>query len=71
MADIFTLDARRIWEAIPLRQKAQILFIAWCGYCGKTTTILRYSGSMEGSNLVLEGECERCSAKVARVIENE
>ena len=71
MADIFTLDARRICEAVAPRQEAQILDNVWCGYCGETITIVRYSGRMEGSNLVLEGECERCSTKVARVIAND
>ncbi len=71
MADIFSLDAKRIWDAIPTRHKTQILNNVWCVHCAKVTTIVRYSGRMEGGNLVLEGECERCGGKVARLIENE
>ena len=71
MANIFSIDSKRIWEAIPTRQKTQILNNVWCGHCVKTTTIVRYKGRMEGRNLVLDGECGRCGGKVARLIENE
>ncbi len=71
MADIFPLDAKRLWDTIPTRHKTQILNNVWCGDCTKMTTIVRYTGRMEGRDLVLEGECERCGGKVARLIENE
>jgi hypothetical protein len=71
MADIFSLDAKRIWNAIPPHHKTRILNNVWCGDCAKMTTIVRYSVRIEGRNLVLEGECERCGGKVARFIENE
>ena len=71
MADIFSLDAKRLWDTIPARHKTQILNNVWCVHCAKTTTIVRYTGRMEGKNLVLEGACERCGGNVARLIENE
>ncbi len=71
MTSIFSLDAKRIWDAIPPYHKTQILNNVWCGDCGKMTTIFRFTGRMEGKDLVLEGECERCGGKVARLIENE
>jgi hypothetical protein len=71
MTNIFSLDAKRIWEAMPPLHKTKILNNVWCGDCSKMTTIVRSTGRMDGGNLVLEGECERCGGKVARLIENE
>ncbi len=71
MADIFSLDAKRLWDAIPTRNKTQFLNNVWCGHCSKTSTIVHYKGRTESGDLVLEGECGRCGGKVARLIEND
>ena len=71
MTSNFSLDAKRLWDAILPYHKTQILNNVWCRDCRKVTTIVRYTGKVEGTDLVLEGECERCGGKVARLIENE
>jgi len=71
MSDIFTPNARKIWEATPMNHRTRVLNNVWCGTCRKLTTIVHYSGQLKGGDLVLEGECERCGKAVARLIENE
>ena len=71
MTSNFSLDAKRLWDTILPHHKTQILNNVWCSHCAKVTTILHYSGKVEGGDLILEGECERCGGKVARLIENE
>ena len=71
MTSTFPPDAKRLWDAILPYHKTQILNNVWCGDCRKVTTIVHYTGKVECTDLVLEGECERCGGKVARLIENE
>jgi hypothetical protein len=71
MTNKFSSDSKRVWEDIPPHRKAKILNNIWCKHCGKVTTIVHYTRKVEGSELILEGECERCGGKVARLIENE
>ena len=71
MTGNFSPDAQRLWDALPTLHKTQVLNNVWCGDCGQVTTIVHYAGKVEGTDLVLEGECERCGGKVARLIENE
>ncbi len=71
MTHTFTPEAQRLWDAVPPLQKTQILNNVWCGACRTVTTIVHYTGKVGGTDLVLEGECERCGGKVARLIENE
>ena len=71
MTDTFTPEAQRLWDALPTLHKTQVLNNVWCGDCGQVTTIVHYTGKVAGTDLVLEGECERCGVKVARLIEND
>jgi hypothetical protein len=71
MTNRFLSDAKRIWEGIPPLQKTHILNNVWCTHCAKGTTFVHYTGKVAGGDLILEGECERCGGKVARLIENE
>ncbi len=71
MTNTFPPDAQRLWDAVPALHKTQILNNVWCGDCRKVTTIIHYTGKVEGTSLVLKGDCERCGSKAARLIENE
>jgi hypothetical protein len=71
MTNGFSSDAKGIWEGIPPLQKTRILNNVWCTHCAKGTTIIHYMGKVASGDLILEGECERCGGKVARLIENE
>jgi len=71
MCDIFAPNAKKIWEAIPVNIRSQILNNVWCGNCVKSTTIVNYSGQLKGRDLLLEGKCGQCGQAVARLIEDE
>ncbi len=71
MTNTFPPDAQRLWDAIPSLHKTQILNNVWCGDCRKVTTIIHYMGKVEGTHLVIKGDCERCGSKAASLIENE
>ena len=71
MTGKFSPRAKRVWEGMAPTLKTQILNNVWCNHCTKMTTIVHYTGKVDGGDLILEGECERCGGKVARLIENE
>lgn len=71
MTNTFPPDAKRLWDALIPYHKTQILNNVWCSHCAKVTTIVHYTGKLEGGDLILEGQCKRCGSKVARLIENE
>lgn len=65
----FTRDAKKRWEEIPKKFRAEILECVFCGNCGGGTPLKLQEGKMVGSSLVLEGVCKRCGGKAARVVE--
>ncbi len=65
----FSLEARARWNSIPEHQRAKILENVWCSHCSKESTIEKYTGTLEGGVVILEGSCRICAGKVARVIE--
>ena len=65
----FTPEGRKRWEQIPADIRPKLLDNVYCVYCGDETTITNFSGSMQGADLVLVGECLKCHESVARVIE--
>ena len=67
----FTPAARKRWEQIPVNIRPKLLANVYCVHCGDETTITNFSGSMQGADLVLVGECLKCHEGVARVIEGE
>ena len=71
MTGKFSPRAKRVWESMSSLRKTQILNNVWCTHCTKGTTIVHYTGKVEGGDLILEGECERFGGRVARLIENE
>ena len=67
----FTRPARKRWEQIPVDIRPKLLSNVYCVHCGGETSITNFSGSMQGVDLVLIGECSSCHEGVARVIEGE
>lgn len=65
----FTRQARQRWESIPAIIRQRLLSNVWCGRCRGQTTIINFSGTIKGGDLVLVGACVECRGGVARVIE--
>lgn len=66
---VFTADAKRRWQQIPLVGQIELMDNVWCGECRGVTTIRIHDGKMSGDCLVLNGSCKKCGRAVARVIE--
>jgi hypothetical protein len=54
---------------MPAAARADILGNVYCARCRGATSIVKASGSMKGGDLVLEGQCVKCGADVARLVE--
>lgn len=65
----FTPAARKRWESIPDSIRQRLLANVWCGQCRDEARIIRFSGAIKGTNLLLVGKCAECRSDVARVIE--
>lgn len=65
----FTPPARKRWDSIPADSRQRLLSNVWCGHCRHETTIINFSGTIKGGDLLLVGKCAECGDDVARVIE--
>lgn len=65
----FTASARQRWEQVPEEAQERILEAVWCAHCRRPTTIVDYAGRVQKGNLILEGHCEACGGRVARLLE--
>lgn len=65
----FTPPARKRWESISAHVRQRLLTNVWCAHCGSETTIVNFSGTIKGGNLLLMGECVKCHGDVVRAIE--
>lgn len=65
----FTPQARQLWENVPAHIRPLLLSNVFCGECRGETTIINYQGNVKRGVLVLDGSCQRCGSKVARVID--
>ncbi len=68
---LFTADAKKRWQQIPVAGQKELMDNVWCGACRGETTIRIQDGKMIGTSLVLSGTCKKCGGAVARVIEPE
>jgi hypothetical protein len=68
MKNTFTPNAKKAWESIPADLQKQLLNTVWCGHCGKTSSMHRFSGKTESGLLVLRGGCAECEEGVVRVV---
>lgn len=65
----FTPDAALFWAAIPVEIKQKILANVYCSGCRSPVTIINFTGTIKGGDLLLQGSCAICGGKVARLIE--
>jgi hypothetical protein len=70
MAGNFTEDAKKHWDSIPSDIQEQLINNVFCVRC-KLTSIVDFTGKMDGVDLILEGSCKKCGGKVARLIEGD
>jgi hypothetical protein len=69
MNQLFTPEAKALWQAIPPDKQELVLSTVWCGQCAETTTITEFAGREVRGDLVLTGICAACGETVTRVIE--
>ncbi len=69
--DRFTPQALKLWKKVPEWAQEKLLDNVFCGNCLVMTTIVDFTGGVEGGDLVLRGKCKTCGEKVARLIESE
>ncbi|WP_028574758.1 hypothetical protein [Desulfonatronovibrio hydrogenovorans] len=69
--NIFTPQARKIWDQIPKGSRLKIQNTVWCSQCRKAVTIKIDSASIVAGDLLLQGTCAICQGKVARLVEKE
>jgi hypothetical protein len=67
----FTPPAVKLWDAIPVDTRKSILANVWCGKCSHGVTIMNFSGTVKGGDLLLSGSCSECQGPLARLIEVE
>jgi hypothetical protein len=65
----FTKPAAKLWAAIPLDARKQLLSNVWCGKCRREVMITNFSGAVKSGALLLVGKCTECHGDVARLIE--
>ncbi|MFO7727550.1 MAG: hypothetical protein R6X11_04415 [Desulfonatronovibrio sp.] len=69
--NIFTPQARKIWDQTPKGSRLKILNKVWCPRCRKAVTININSARIVAGDLLLQGTCAICQGKVARLVERE
>jgi len=69
MANQFTKNAEQRWNAMPEHDRQLFLSTVWCAQCRGNTTMLEPSCSTVQNDLLLEGKCQDCGAKVRRLID--
>lgn len=67
----FTVNARGIWESLPLSRRMLILNSVWCSRCKRATTIRDYRGNDRRGRLFLQGSCQRCGSAVEHQVEQD
>ena len=69
--DTFSPRARNIWRSIPADTQLKILSTVWCTQCRNMSQITTIKANVCSGLLVLRGNCSRCGANAARVVENQ
>lgn len=65
----FDKKAMSRFNQIPNDIKSKLLSNVYCSKCSDMVKIVDFEATMDGEDLVLKGRCEKCSGKVARLIE--
>lgn len=69
MANQFTQKAEKRWNSIPEQNRQLLLSTVWCAQCRDTTTLVEPICMSVQNDLMLEGKCLHCGAKVRRLID--
>jgi len=67
----FTPAAKKRWEAIPEKNRQELLENTWCGECRDAVTMELSGANVEKRMLVLMGTCKRCGRAVVRACDPE
>ena len=67
----FSSEAQERWAQIPDSSKQKILATVWCVQCCQGVSIINITGTIEGTTLILRGNCVSCDHAVARVLEGQ
>lgn len=65
----FDKKAMNRFNQIPDNMKSKLLSNVYCSKCKDTVKIVDFEATMDKDDLILKGKCEKCSGKVARLIE--
>ena len=65
----FTARAATLWATIPREARERILKNVFCGQCGGSVELIKFTGEEPDGDLVLTGSCAKCGQAVARVVE--
>jgi len=69
--NIFTPQARKMWDQIPKDSRLKIRNKVWCQQCRKAVTININSAGIVAGDLLLQGTCAICRGNAARLVERE
>jgi hypothetical protein len=65
----FDKKAMNIFNQIPDDIKSKILSNVYCSECKGMVKIVDFEATIDKNDLILKVKCEKCSEKVARLIE--
>ena len=65
----FDKEAMQKFNQIPDDIKSKLLSNVYCSKCKTTVKLVDFAATIEKNDLILKGQCEKCSGSVARVIE--
>jgi hypothetical protein len=69
MSQQFTQEAAILWSIISKENRQRILENVFCGKCRTTVEMVMFTGKLERGDIILEGSCAVCGARVVRVLE--
>ena len=68
---IFSAQAQKRWELLPVADRESILSAVWCVSCSRPSRMVVGGGQIVAGDLVLRGICSQCGADVERLVESE
>lgn len=64
----FDKKAMQKFNQIPDDVKSKLLSNVYCSKCKTTVKIVDFEATIENNDLILKGQCKKCSGSVTRVI---
>ncbi len=65
----FTPKSAVLWSTIPKEARERILANGYCGKCGGSAQITKFTGEEQNGDLILKGSGAKCGHQVVRVVE--